>query len=78
MKILSAFGTRPEAVKMATIVRLLAQTPGVESRVCVTTQHRQLLDQVHDLFQIKPDYDLDLIRADQSLAELSASMLYAF
>ena len=74
MKILSVFGTRPEAVKMAPIVRLLSQTTGIESRVCVTAQHRQMLDQVLELFQIKPDYDLDLMRDNQSLAELSASI----
>jgi len=74
MKILSVFGTRPEAVKMAPIVRLLAQTAGVESRVCVTAQHRQMLDQVLSLFEIKPNYDLDLMRDDQSLAQLSAAI----
>ncbi len=74
MKILSVFGTRPEAVKMAPIVRMLAQTAGVESRVCVTAQHRQMLDQVLNLFEIKPDYDLDLMRDDQSLAQLSANI----
>ncbi|MBE0672932.1 MAG: UDP-N-acetylglucosamine 2-epimerase (non-hydrolyzing), partial [Anaerolineales bacterium] len=74
MKILSVFGTRPEAVKMAPIVRLLAQTAGVDSRVCVTAQHRQMLDQVLNLFDIKPEYDLDLMRDDQNLAQLSASI----
>ncbi len=74
MKILSVFGTRPEAVKMAPIVRLLAQTAGVESRVCVTAQHRQMLDQVLSLFEIKPDYDLDLMRDNQSLSQLSAAI----
>ena len=74
MKILSVFGTRPEAVKMAPIVKLLAQTAGVESRVCVTAQHRQMLDQVLSLFEIKPDYDLDLMRDDQSMAQLSANI----
>lgn len=74
MKVLSVFGTRPEAVKMAPIVRLLQQTTGVESRVCVTAQHRQMLDQVLELFQIKPDYDLDLMRDNQSLAAISASI----
>jgi UDP-N-acetylglucosamine 2-epimerase (non-hydrolysing) len=74
MKILSVFGTRPEAVKMAPVVRRLAQTPGIEARVCVTAQHRQMLDQVLDLFAIQPDYDLDLMRDDQSLAELSAGI----
>lgn len=63
---------------MAPIVRLLAQTPGVESRVCVTAQHRQMLDQILGLFQIKPDYDLDLMRTDQSLAQLSASIFTHF
>ncbi|MBI1855108.1 MAG: UDP-N-acetylglucosamine 2-epimerase (non-hydrolyzing) [Chloroflexi bacterium] len=74
MKVLSVFGTRPEAVKMAPVVRALVDTKGIESRVCVTAQHRQMLDQVLGLFQIKPDYDLDLMRADQSLAELSAAI----
>ena len=74
MKVLSVFGTRPEAVKMAPIVRLLQQTPGVESRVCVTAQHRQMLDQVLELFEIKPDYDLNLMRDNQSLAAISASI----
>ncbi|HXD12437.1 MAG TPA: UDP-N-acetylglucosamine 2-epimerase (non-hydrolyzing), partial [Anaerolineales bacterium] len=74
MKILSVFGTRPEAIKMAPIVRLLRQTHGIESRVCVTAQHRQMLDQVLALFQIQPDYDLDLMRDNQSLSELSASI----
>lgn len=74
MKILSVFGTRPEAVKMAPIVKLLKQTSGIEARVCVTAQHRQMLDQVLDLFQINPDYDLDLMRNNQSMAELSASI----
>ena len=59
---------------MAPIVRRLSQTAGIESRVCVTAQHRQMLDQVLDLFQIKPDYDLDLMRDNQSLAKLSASI----
>lgn len=74
MKILSVFGTRPEAVKMAPIVRLLNQTAGIESRVCVTAQHRQMLDQVLHLFEITPEYDLNLMRDDQSLAQLSAAI----
>jgi UDP-N-acetylglucosamine 2-epimerase (non-hydrolysing) len=74
MKILSVFGTRPEAVKMAPVIRELAQTSNIESRVCVTAQHRQMLDQVLNLFDIKPDYDLDLMREDQSLSELSAAI----
>ena len=74
MKILSVFGTRPEAIKMSPIVRLLKQTEGVEARVCVTAQHRQMLDQALELFNIKPDYDLDLMREGQSLAQLSAGI----
>lgn len=74
LKVLSVFGTRPEAVKMAPVVKLLANTAGIESRVCVTAQHRQMLDQVLHLFAIKPDYDLDLMREDQSLAQLSAAI----
>jgi UDP-N-acetylglucosamine 2-epimerase (non-hydrolysing) len=74
IRVLSVFGTRPEAVKMAPVVRKLAQTPGIDSRVCVTAQHRQMLDQVLDLFDIQPDYDLDLMRDDQSLADLSAAI----
>jgi UDP-N-acetylglucosamine 2-epimerase (non-hydrolysing) len=74
LRVLSVFGTRPEAVKMAPVAQRLAQTPGMDSRVCVTAQHRQMLDQVLNLFSIKPDYDLDLMRDDQSLAELSAAI----
>jgi UDP-N-acetylglucosamine 2-epimerase (non-hydrolysing) len=74
MKILSVFGTRPEAVKMAPVVQRLVQTPGIDSRVCVTAQHRQMLDQVLNLFNIRPHYDLDLMREDQSLSELSAAI----
>lgn len=74
MKILSVFGTRPEAVKMAPVVKRLAETPGMETRVCVTAQHRQMLDQVLELFNIQPHYDLDLMRENQSLAELSAAI----
>ncbi len=74
LRILSVFGTRPEAVKMAPVVQQLKRTPGVESYVCVTAQHRQMLDQVIDLFGITPDVDLDLMREDQSLSELSAAI----
>lgn len=74
IKVLTVFGTRPEAIKIAPIVRLLKETPEAESRVCVTAQHRQMLDQVLELFQITPDYDLNLMRENQSLAEISASI----
>lgn len=74
LRVLSVFGTRPEAVKMAPVVRALSSHSSIESLVCVTAQHRQMLDQVLDLFQIKPDIDLDLMRPDQSLAELTAAV----
>jgi UDP-N-acetylglucosamine 2-epimerase (non-hydrolysing) len=75
LRVLSIFGTRPEAVKMAPVVRQLARTPGVQSLVCVTAQHRQMLDQVLDAFQIRPDVDLNLMKPDQNLAQLTADIL---
>jgi UDP-N-acetylglucosamine 2-epimerase len=75
MRILSVFGTRPEAIKMAPVVRCLGACPGVQSFVCVTAQHRQMLDQVLDLFSIRPDHDLDLMRAGQGLTYLTTSVL---
>lgn len=74
MKILCVLGTRPEAIKMSPIIRLLKATDGIEARVCVTAQHRQMLDQVLELFQIKPEYDLDLMRDGQTMAEVSAGI----
>lgn len=74
MRVLTVFGTRPEAVKMAPVVKKLAITPSIEARVCVTAQHRQMLDQVLSLFQIQPDYDLNLMRDEQTLAQLSADI----
>jgi UDP-N-acetylglucosamine 2-epimerase (non-hydrolysing) len=73
--VLSVFGTRPEAVKMAPVVKMLEQTPSVESLVCVTAQHREMLDQVLEIFSITPNIDLDLMRPDQSLAEITAAVL---
>lgn len=74
LRVLSVFGTRPEAVKMAPVVLALRQQADIDSKVCVTAQHRQMLDQVLDVFQIKPDYDLNLMKPDQSLAMLSAAI----
>ncbi|HEX6304639.1 MAG TPA: UDP-N-acetylglucosamine 2-epimerase (non-hydrolyzing) [Anaerolineales bacterium] len=74
LRVLSIFGTRPEAVKMAPVVQALERTQGVESLVCVTAQHREMLDQVLDLFGIVPDLDLNLMKPDQSLAEVSAAI----
>ena len=74
MKILSVIGTRPEAVKMAPVVKKLRETPGIEAVVCVTAQHRQMLDQVLNLFDIKPDIDLDLMKPNQTLAGITAAI----
>ena len=75
LRVLSVFGTRPEAVKMAPVVQALKQHRNLQSRVCVTAQHREMLDQVLELFHIQPDYDLNLMRPDQSLANLTAGIL---
>ncbi len=74
LRVLSIFGTRPEAVKMAPVVQSLAHTSGVDALVCVTAQHRQMLDQVLQLFNIIPDVDLNLMQPDQSLANLTADI----
>jgi UDP-N-acetylglucosamine 2-epimerase (non-hydrolysing) len=74
MKLLSVIGTRPEGVKMAPVIQELAKIPQAEARVCTTAQHREMLDQILDLFRITPDYDLDIMREDQSLAQLSSAI----
>ncbi len=74
MRILSVFGTRPEAIKMAPVVRCLENTPGINSLVCVTAQHREMLDQVLTLFDLHPNVDLNLMKADQSLAQITAAI----
>jgi UDP-N-acetylglucosamine 2-epimerase (non-hydrolysing) len=76
MKILVVVGTRPEAIKMAPVIRRLRDEPECRVRLCVTAQHRQMLDQALTLFGIKPDIDLDLMRPDQSPNEL-ASRVFA-
>ncbi|RLL49702.1 UDP-N-acetylglucosamine 2-epimerase (non-hydrolyzing) [Mariprofundus sp. EBB-1] len=75
-KVLVVFGTRPEAIKMAPVVKELEKYPDVfESRVCVTAQHRQMLDQVLELFEIKPFYDLDIMKAGQNLTDITCQVL---
>ncbi len=74
-KILTVFGTRPEAIKMCPLVHALASQSWVESRVCVTAQHREMLDQVLNLFGIKPDYDLDIMQHQQGLNDITTSIL---
>jgi len=75
MKVLSIFGTRPEAIKMAPVVKALEEAEGIDSTVCVTAQHRDMLDQVLDLFAIAPEYDLDIMRADQDLTHITSRVL---
>jgi UDP-N-acetylglucosamine 2-epimerase (non-hydrolysing) len=74
-KILSVFGTRPEAIKMAPLVHLLEANPNFEAKVCVTGQHRQMLDQVLDLFEIKPDFDLNVMQPGQDLTDVTVNIL---
>lgn len=75
MKLLIVFGTRPEAIKMAPLVKALQTCPAFEVNVCVTAQHRQMLDQVLQLFDIAPDFDLNLMRPGQSLTQLTCNIL---
>ena len=78
LKVLSVFGTRPEAIKMAPVVKELRKHPGsIAARVCVTAQHREMLDQVLQLFDIRPEYDLGIMHANQGLTELTARLLLA-
>jgi UDP-N-acetylglucosamine 2-epimerase (non-hydrolysing) len=75
-KVLTVIGTRPEAIKMAPVVKELERYPGeIASVVCATAQHRELLDQVLDLFEIRPDYDLDVMLPGQTLSQLTANIL---
>ncbi|RQM36819.1 non-hydrolyzing UDP-N-acetylglucosamine 2-epimerase [Erwinia psidii] len=75
MKVLTVFGTRPEAIKMAPLVHALTQDGGIEARLCVTAQHREMLDQVLQLFAIVPDYDLNIMRPGQGLSEIASRIL---
>jgi UDP-N-acetylglucosamine 2-epimerase (non-hydrolysing) len=75
MKLLIVFGTRPEAIKMAPLVKALEKSPQLEVKVCVTAQHRQMLDQVLHLFDITPDFDLNLMRPGQTLTQLTCNIL---
>lgn len=76
IKVMTVFGTRPEAIKMAPLVHALQDCAQTESIVCVTAQHRQMLDQVLDIFQIKPDYDLDIMQPRQTLATITEKSLH--
>ena len=75
MKLLFVFGTRPEAIKLAPVVRELSARPNLQYKVCVTGQHRELLAQVLDLFDLRPDWNLEIMRPDQDLAYLTGAAL---
>lgn len=75
IKVMSIFGTRPEAIKMAPLVKELEKRKEIESIVCVTAQHREMLDQVLNTFDIKPDYDLNIMKQGQSLADVTIRAL---
>ncbi|NRA61550.1 MAG: UDP-N-acetylglucosamine 2-epimerase (non-hydrolyzing) [Psychrobium sp.] len=75
MKVLTVFGTRPEAIKMAPLVHALEKDSRFVAKVCVTAQHREMLDQVLELFKITPDYDLNLMKTGQTLNEITSRIL---
>ena len=74
-KVLLVFGTRPEAIKMAPLVKAFEKETNIISKVCVTAQHREMLDQVLEMFDIKPDYDLNLMKPGQDLYDITANVL---
>lgn len=74
-KVLLVFGTRPEAIKMAPLVKAFEKEKTIESKVCVTTQHREMLDQVLQMFDIKPDYDLNIMKPGQNLFDITSKVL---
>ncbi|WDE12780.1 non-hydrolyzing UDP-N-acetylglucosamine 2-epimerase [Thalassomonas haliotis] len=75
IKVLTVFGTRPEAIKMAPLVCALNESTGIDAKVCVTGQHREMLDQVLNLFEILPDYDLNIMQPGQSLCDITSTIL---
>ncbi len=77
MKVITVFGTRPEAIKMAPVIKALEQSPYIDSRVCITAQHREMLDQVLEIFEITPDYDLNIMQQGQSLSDITSKVLKA-
>ena len=75
IKVMTVFGTRPEAIKMAPLVKELKSRPEIEQITCVTAQHRQMLDQVLETFHIVPEYDLDIMKQGQTLNEVVQRVL---
>ena len=76
IRVMSIFGTRPEAIKMAPLVKELERREEIKSIVCVTAQHREMLDQVLKTFNIKPDYDLDIMQQGQTLSDITSRVIY--
>ena len=74
-KVMLVFGTRPEAIKMCPLVNELKTRKGIETIVCVTGQHRQMLDQVLEAFQVEPDYDLSIMKDRQTLFDVTTNIL---
>ena len=75
LKVMTVFGTRPEAIKMAPLIKELENRDNIDSIVCVTAQHREMLDQVLEIFNINPDYDLNLMKSNQTLTSITANVL---
>lgn len=75
IKVMTVFGTRPEAIKMAPLVKELEKRDNIKTIVCVTAQHREMLDQVLNIFDIKPDYDLNIMKQGQTLSEITSRVL---
>ena len=75
IKVMTIFGTRPEAIKMAPVVKELLKRPDIDTKVCLTAQHREMLDQVVELFHLPVDYDLDIMKSGQSLYDITARVL---
>ena len=74
-KILFIFGTRPEAIKMAPLIKEVEKSKKLDARICVTAQHREMLDQVLKIFEIKPDHDLNIMTANQNLFDITARII---
>lgn len=75
IKVLSVFGTRPEAIKMAPLVKELEENPTINSTICVTAQHREMLDQVLKDFNINPDFDLNIMKQGQTLSDITSRVI---
>ena len=76
IKVLSVFGTRPEAIKMAPLVKMMENNKNIDSKVLVTGQHRQMLDSVLEIFNIQPDFDLNIMKHGQTIQDITSKVLY--